>query len=281
MLFRILIFLLASQPLHAQYFDLGLSGGVCRYNGDLNPGPALGLGSYFGGHIRFNVNKWCGASLSINVGSIKGDDKESDNFFENNRNLNFKSSAVEIALIGNFNLLPYVPDSENRRFSPYVFAGVGLGMSDPSTEYQGQTYSLLRLGTEGQGLREYQGYQGPEFLSFPLGVGLKIAINPKVNIGFEASYRFTNSDYLDDVSGKYPDADLLMATKGALTTALSDRSTELTGIAVNRGGEQRGDGSPTDSFMSLSLFVSYNFYETFPFTPKRKVKKKAEPGEWF
>ena len=37
----------------------------------------------------------------------------------------------------------------------------------------------------------------------PLGMGYKYNLNPKMNIGIEAVYNFTTTDYLDDVSKTY------------------------------------------------------------------------------
>ena len=42
-------------------------------------------------------------------------------------------------------------------------------------------------------------------VSVPFGVGLKYSLNERLNIGFEIVHRFTNTDYLDDVSTTYVD----------------------------------------------------------------------------
>jgi hypothetical protein len=45
-------------------------------------------------------------------------------------------------------------------------------------------------------------------IAFPLTVGFKYAINSDINVFAELGYRFTNTDYLDDVSTNYADPTL-------------------------------------------------------------------------
>ncbi len=40
-------------------------------------------------------------------------------------------------------------------------------------------------------------------LVVPIGVGVKYALNERMNLGFEVVYRYTTTDYLDDVSKTY------------------------------------------------------------------------------
>ena len=85
----------------------------------------------------------------------------------------------------------------------------------------GQKYRLRELHTEGQG---FEG--GPEIFSeevtgekystyerfaicIPFGFGIKKAFHSTAGIKLEASYRFTNTDYLDDVSSVYYDRNKL------------------------------------------------------------------------
>ncbi len=66
-------------------------------------------------------------------------------------------------------------------------------------------FFLRGLGTEGQGNAAYPDRKpyGSMGICLPFGVGAKYAINPRMNIGVEISHRFTNTDYLDDVSKTY------------------------------------------------------------------------------
>merc|ERR1712046_153468 len=46
---------------------------------------------------------------------------------------------------------------------------------------------------------------GPVAVCIPMGIGLKKAFNGNGGIKLEFGFRFTNTDYLDDVSGTYYD----------------------------------------------------------------------------
>ena len=46
---------------------------------------------------------------------------------------------------------------------------------------------------------------GPVAICIPMGLGLKKAFNGNGGIKLEFGFRFTNTDYLDDVSGNYYD----------------------------------------------------------------------------
>ena len=61
------------------------------------------------------------------------------------------------------------------------------------------------LGTEGQGDSAYPDRKPYNTMGFciPFGVGVKYAINDRMNIGLEITHRFTTTDYLDDVSKTY------------------------------------------------------------------------------
>ncbi len=48
-------------------------------------------------------------------------------------------------------------------------------------------------------------------ISIPFGAGIKYSLNERFNIGFEILHRYTNTDYLDDVSKTYVDPSVFPA----------------------------------------------------------------------
>ena len=62
--------------------------------------------------------------------------------------------------------------------------------------------------------------------SIPFGFGMKWAISRRVNVALEWGLRKTFTDYLDDVSMKYPDVELLSAEKSPAAAMLSVRMYE-------------------------------------------------------
>jgi len=73
----------------------------------------------------------------------------------------------------------------------------------------------------------------PIGISIPLGIGVRYRISRKMDVSFEMAYRFTFTDYLDDVSGDYVDPALF---DDDLARALHDRSAEPVDML---SGEQR------------------------------------------
>jgi hypothetical protein len=117
------------------------------------------------------------------------------------------------------------------------------------------------LGTEGQGSSLYPNLQpySPIAISIPFTFGVKYALNEHTNIFGELSYRFTNTDYLDDVSGNYaPDA-FPPLPDGSPSPAflLQDRSYE-TGSSIGVKGKQRGNSLQKDAFATIKVGISFN-----------------------
>ncbi len=97
-------------------------------------------------------------------------------------------------------------------------------------------------------------------VAVPFGVGIKYSINSRINLGFEVTHRFTNTDYLDDVSTTYVDPAVFPANPdGSLSAAylLSDRSYE-TGTRIGSKGRQRGNSQNKDQFVTAMFYISFN-----------------------
>jgi hypothetical protein len=144
--------------------------------------------------------------------------------------------------------------------TPFGFTGLNVFYFNPKAQYQGQTYALRQMGTEGQ----FVTGKGTSYslLSFgiPVGVGLKCALGKKVTLGAEIGYRFNFTDYLDDVSGNYANYDDIYAKSGVVAAALSDRSGEVNnGVNVGREGSMRGNFGKNDKYMFAGITLSYTF----------------------
>ena len=76
---------------------------------------------------------------------------------------------------------------------------------------------------------------------------------------FEVLHRFTNTDYLDDVSTTYPDMPTLFANSGPVAVALSDRSYSRadTSNHVPVFQKQRGNSKDKDwyIFAGITIYV--------------------------
>jgi hypothetical protein len=190
--------------------------GTASYFGDLiddgkfNFRPAITAGVRYSFYDRFSV----GGDLTYF--RLAGDDANSA--IKERRNLSFKSDNVELNATLRFSLFkPTARFYLREPVNPYLFGGVGLLWFQPKTEFEGETYHLRPLETEGVSY-------SPFTVAFPLGGGVKFKLNAFVDMTIDAAYRFVLTDYLDDVSGEYPDPD---SFTDPIARALSDRSGEV------------------------------------------------------
>jgi len=257
---KLLLFIISMSPffLSAQHFELGANLGVSYYEGDLTVSTVGGrldqINFGGGGFLRYNVNNYVAARVSVNYGRLSGEDRGD----QAARNLNFSTNILEFALTGEFNILGYQPYNLERVFSPFVFAGVALFKYNPTTIYEGQTVELQPIGTEGQGLAAFPDRKPYNLTQFaiPLGAGLKYALNDAWNVGIEGGIRVTFTDYIDDVSLTYPGRELLLENGGEIAADLSDRS-----IGGRAAGSGRGNPGVNDYYFFAGVTISYNFID--------------------
>lgn len=267
--FILAIFTLINTAIFAQHFEVGVLLGGSNYLGDLsNNSTKVYLDETRfagGGFVRYNFGERLVARVNINYAGIAGNDFNSNDAAINTRNLSFKSSILELGLVGEFNILGYQPYGLYRVFSPYVFAGVAGTKFNPKANFEGEWIELQPLGTEGQGLPQFPEREeyNTTVLSIPFGIGVKYAVTDKLNIGFEIGARRTFTDYLDDVSGTYVASTELVADGNTLGAALSNRTGELFGgePVVVSTGTPRGDDTDADWYFITGITVSYNFLD--------------------
>lgn len=235
-------FVLSPFILLAQSWHLTGFGGVANYQGDLQDRRfttqqaqiAIGLG------VQYDINKHFALRGMVNYGRISADDRFNKDAGLRSRNLNFKSQILE----GNLQLMYRFMDLEARRWTPYLVAGVGVFGFDPYThDTLGNKFYLQPLGTEGQGLAAFPDkkmYSRVQIM-LPFGGGIQFRVNDQITLGYEVGMRKTFTDYLDDVSTRYVDPDILLAGRGTLSVELAYRGDELkNGSQVYPTGAVRG-----------------------------------------
>jgi len=243
--------------------EFGVGLGAAHYFGDLNTRaklnrPKLAAGIFF----RKNFGNYIAMRVSGNYAQLGYSDVyNTHNEYMHRRNLSFNTNIWELALQGDFNFYRFMPGDPDFRFTPYVTFGVSAFNYDPYAYLNGQKYFLRTLGTEGQAIDSlHRKPYSSMAVAFPFGVGVKYSINDRINIGFEVVYRFTNTDYLDDVSTTYVDPSLYPPNPdGSLNTAylLSDRSYE-TGERIGIKGRERGNSQNKDNFVTAMFYISFN-----------------------
>jgi hypothetical protein len=257
-----------AQNEYKQEGEFGIGLGAGHYFGDLNTRAKLNVPK-LAATVFFRKN--LGNYIALRVGASYARLGYSDRYntfskVMSTRNLSFNSNVWELTLQGDFNFFRFMPGEPENSFTPYVTFGAGIFNYDPYAFLRGRKVLLRPLNTEGQGNALYpdrKPYNSMAF-SIPFGGGIKYALNERINIGFELLYRFTNTDYLDDVSKTYADPAIFPANPdGSPSDAqlLSDRSYELgTPITVPYvfPGKQRGNSRQKDHFVTAMFHVSFN-----------------------
>src|ERR1017187_497196 len=245
-----LLFFAYAYNATAQRHELGVFVGAANYNGELNPGPLNlkflhpGLGIMY----RFNKSKFVSYKLDLYYGWISGNDAQSKDSFQLQRNLSFFSHVLDISGEIEFNFFPFIPGTQEVYFTPYIFAGFTIFQFNPTANLGPNNYSLEPLHTEGE-----SGYSRVS-AALPFGGGFKLSLTQVINIGFELGVRRTYTTYLDDVSGIYPNPSALSSPAAA---ALSNRSNLPSESLV---GKQRGTGNE-DWCMFTGFWITFNVFK--------------------
>ncbi|MBC7902088.1 MAG: hypothetical protein H7Y27_01635 [Gemmatimonadaceae bacterium] len=281
LLFCLLCCLLLPTVLAAQDYDgdllwpwrmeLGFSVGAMNCLTDL--GGKKGNGRRFLKDVNWGYSRPCGGlffsvrrkgivalRLQCLRGSVMADDKILKGVAGSGRylrNLHFRSRVREWLGLLELSPVEWLMPEYWTSVSPYFIGGVGKFSFSPEARLGDRWVALSPLRTEGQGFEEYAARKpyGLNVWVIPVGFGLR-HFSGRCSFGMEFFYRFTRTDYLDDVSRSYIDDRLfskyLNAESAALAMVLADRSREV-GAVVNAVGSRRGNPANNDGYFSIEL----------------------------
>lgn len=301
------------------YNAVGISLNAFNYYGDLSPSskrvstdlsltrPAIGVSFVHRFGPRYQLVG------SFMYGGIKGSDNESANkgdeksgMYRYNRNLSFRNRIKELSVVGQVDLFENQSTYISRvKWTPYVYAGVAVFHHNPQAKAPkvgvdgaplaeaGEWVDLQPLGTEGQnsdllssdvnhGLKPYKRIQ----FAIPFGFGARFRINEVIDISGEFGFRYTFTDYLDDVSGNYVDLDVFgndelakamsyrsnevatpnrnyIGRNGGAYNVLSGYGEEYNGAGSNDPGNIRGNRENKDIYMVTTVRLTYILGKTF------------------
>ncbi len=235
--------------------------GVAKYFGDMaNPGEIFKNPKW---NLEAGIERRFDGRFSARVGltafQLKGGDQFADDEGRKNRNLSFTTTAFELSASGIVQLFEDGARYYQRKpLNAFLSAGLGAlyyipkGLS--TTKYHdgspnpsaGKMVPLRALQTE-------QVKYSPVTVVIPIGLGVKIMATPFLNITVSGTYRFTFTDYLDDMSTVYPGID---AFEDPLAAAMSDKQFELNG-GVRPAGAIRGNSDKNDGYFMFSFRADY------------------------
>ena len=227
--------------------EAGIFVGGSYYIGDLNPTKHFNATRpSMGAFYRFIPNYRYAFRGGITYGEVLADDSQSENADQLQRNLNFKSRIIDIHTIAEFNFLEYRISNDKYKFTSFLFLGLNVFAFEPKAQYNNNWFDLQPLKTEGQA-QKYKLIQ----VGIPFGVGIKLNVAKTVGIGLEWGPRKLFTDYLDDVSGTYPNTNEKPFEK-QIARLLSDRSKNA-GSNIN---EQRGNPNTKDWYMFFGVTLN-------------------------
>ena len=259
----------SGPQLHAQNSvvqegEFGFGVGAGHYFGDLNTKARLNRAKFAAtAFFRKNFGNYIAARVGVSFAQLGYSDiYNSYNKQMFSRNLSFNSKVWELTLQGDFNFFRFMPGEPQYSFTPYITLGAGIFSYDPYAYLRGEKVFLRPLGTEGQGSSLYpeRKQYSSMAICIPFGGGIKYSLNERINIAFEVLHRFTNTDYLDDVSKTYVDpAAFPLNPDGSQSNAqlLSDRSYEV-GPPIGIPNRQRGNSKQKDQFVTAMFHVTFN-----------------------
>ncbi len=264
--YLVIVLSFLSINIFAQDIRLTLGTGVSAYLGDLMTDrvPILKqVSSDFSIGATYDVPSipQFRARLNVSLLGVKGDDAKSSDYYRRARNLNFKSSVWEVALMGEYDLA----DRTVYNIVPYVFGGVGVYHFNPYTydTIAGKVF-LKTVGAEGQylGLAGYPKPYNLTQINIPLGFGIRYEVSDAMTLGVEFNYRILFTDYLDDVSSKY--VDWTKVTPTAYYTANNNYYLNLAERLGYRSSDSkytmnlpRGNPGRKDAFYSIQITATF------------------------
>ncbi len=280
-IFTILSFSLTTLSVDAQRVRANVGLGVSAYLGDLvQSAPVLKEVSgtlSIGG--TYDITEQLRGRLGISILGAKGDDKFNARQDYRERNLNFKTSIWEVALMAEYDFL----NRADYSIVPYIFAGPGVYHFNPkTTDNAGNTVELQPIGTEGQNLAAYadRKYNLTQ-LNLQFGAGIRYEVSETFSLGAEVSFRKLFTDYLDDVShGAYLTKELLAANQ-VTAAQLSYRKAGF--YDEGKAAAPRGNPNKKDFFYTFQVTASFrldglhlgrdlDFYSTGSYRTRSKTR---------
>lgn len=267
-----IFFLNNNTSAQSKRLSVDLGGGPMYYSGELQKFSIISKPELTHPCMVAGVNIQLFQPLRLKIEYVKGSVSGADSLTwvssDNDRNLDFKTNIEAFNLSTEISLFNF---SERFMVTPYVFAGIGIFHFNPKTKLGNEWYYLQQLGTEGQYIEPNDNNEPYKLwqLHFPIGIGLRCKLSKTIGVKLEGTFHKTTTDYIDDVSGNYPDMRALSQTSnGDLAVALSNRSGTSVDESIARGNPKTVDGI---IHFNISLNVSLQAFDK-----KNKVYKKPK-----
>jgi opacity protein-like surface antigen len=240
----------------AQNFHFSARLGLAGYQGDLKAhSVTLSQTNIMGSiGVRYDLSEHFTARSYFTLTALKADDKKGTASMQQ-RNLNFRTKLFDWELGAQY----HVFSLNDKWWTPYVFAGIGLYHFNPYTKDSVKRF-LQPLSTEGQGfIQGADNYKLTGF-SIPVGLGVSYALDEDMRIGLEFGYRKIFTDYLDDVSTNYVDQTSLRSARGQTAVDLAWRGDEFNRAPYPTAGSTRGNPGQKDGYYYIAFTYTIRYF---------------------
>ncbi|MBI4648925.1 MAG: hypothetical protein HY738_20640 [Bacteroidia bacterium] len=165
-----------SRKINKSRIDFGPFGGAAYYYGEINlsrpfysPMPAGGI------IARWPLNTRYAVKGDLITALLQLNDNDFSSSYKIERGRSVSTYIIELAVMAEFNYLPYIEGSEDNYYTPYVTAGAAcFYFSDAPFPVQP---------------------------AIPFGAGFKYSVSELLNISVDWTFRRTFTDRLDNLSG--------------------------------------------------------------------------------
>ncbi len=187
-------------------YEIGINAGTLIYQGDLTNsvfGTYKGIKPAIGVFVSKNLDPYFSWRINLLYGKIGVDESQFTNpSWKQLRNFKFTTSVTELSTVLVWNFFGDNDERDYRRFTPYVFGGVGISLLNVKRDWSNINRSAFdNKSTAIVGLGTDTVHHTPKLLPImPVGIGLKYAINNKLSLRAEGTYRVAFSDYIDGFS---------------------------------------------------------------------------------
>lgn len=249
--------------------------------------PTLTRHSVSGG-IRYYLTEHTSVRAIFSHAQVRGDDALTNYPNRRYRNVNFKSSIMELAGLYEFHILkPKILHMtgagstrifNGNRLGVYAFGGLGGFYFNPKGQLGSAYYPLQPLNTEGQGFADGPKKYRRVSMSLPTGGGAFWLLNHNFTIGLDVGYRWTLTDYIDDVSGYFYDNEAIGERDGKIAAYFANPSVALSDVPDPEWymeGQPRGGAKSNDTYIFTQVTLTKSFAPSISNKQFKNKKRKS------
>lgn len=177
--------------------EIGAGPVLNAYMGDFNDSPFSNMNA--GGALAFRsiFNPYSALRVSAMYAGVHGAASNVKTVYPDLEKMDyrFNNSVIDLSVTYEYNFFPYGTGREYRgakRLTPFI--SIGLGMT--TTICNGGKWDFSSE-------EPYQNSKSDVTLNFPVGIGVKYKLKPRLNLSLDWQWHFTLSDFIDGVKDPY------------------------------------------------------------------------------